>query len=233
MELRKHPEKELDRKRPLFFGIGLVIALSSTMIAFEWKFTGETAGPKDLDPRQKAEEIINEPILLRPEPKPQPSKPQPAEPEMPKPSASIEIVADDLPDIIIDPVVPDQLDNEINNIDVAAPSEEDVSNEPVPYAEKMPQFPGGEKAFLQYLGKNTRYTRLAQRMEIEGQVVVSFVVERDGSLTDIKVIKGLGAGLDEEAVRVLENSPGWEPGRQGGHDLRVRMMVPIRFKLNR
>ena len=97
--------------------------------------------------------------------------------------------------------------------------------------EVRPEPVGGIKAFYTYVGDNLQYPARARRMYIEGRVFIEFVVERDGSLTDIKVAKGIGAGCDEEAVRVISQAPKWNPGKQRGRAVRVRMVMPIMFKL--
>ncbi|MCK5371843.1 MAG: energy transducer TonB, partial [Cyclobacteriaceae bacterium] len=90
---------------------------------------------------------------------------------------------------------------------------------------------GGIKAFYDFVGANLRYPPRALRMGLEGRVFVEFVVEKDGSLTDIKVVKGIGGGCDDEAVRVISLAPKWNPGKQRGNAVRVRMVLPIMFKL--
>jgi protein TonB len=84
---------------------------------------------------------------------------------------------------------------------------------------------------MTYVSENLKYPVKASRMDIQGRVFVQFVVEKDGSLTDIQVVKGIGAGCDEEAVRVIKNAPRWEPGKQRGRPVRVKMILPIVFKL--
>jgi protein TonB len=88
------------------------------------------------------------------------------------------------------------------------------------------------KAFYAYVGKNMKYPAQARRMGIEGKVYVTFVVGKDGALTDVRVLKGIGAGCDMEAIRVLSGAPKWKPGKQRGRPVRVRMQLPIIFKLN-
>ncbi|HEX6890078.1 MAG TPA: energy transducer TonB, partial [Chryseolinea sp.] len=90
---------------------------------------------------------------------------------------------------------------------------------------------GGMPAFYEYVGKKLKYPAQARRMGIEGKVFVEFVIERDGTITDVKAIKGIGAGCDEEAVRVLQSAPKWKPGKQRGKPVRQRMVLPIAFKL--
>lgn len=98
--------------------------------------------------------------------------------------------------------------------------------------EEMPSPVGGLSAFYKYLNSNLKYPAQARRMGIEGRVFMIFVVERDGSLTDVSVLKGIGAGCDEESIRVLKNAPKWNPGKQRGNPVRVRFNFPIVFKLD-
>jgi protein TonB len=97
--------------------------------------------------------------------------------------------------------------------------------------EEMPQFPGGPSALLDYLGKNTKYPVVAEENGIQGRVTVSFVVERDGSISDVKVVKSVDPSLDKEAVRVVKSMPRWNPGRQNGSAVRVKYTVPVLFRL--
>lgn len=97
--------------------------------------------------------------------------------------------------------------------------------------EQVPEFPGGLAAFGKYLNKNIKYPAVARENNTQGRVIVSFVCERDGSLTDIKVVRGIGDGCDEEAVRVIKASPHWKPGIQNGRPVRVAYSVPISFTL--
>jgi protein TonB len=98
--------------------------------------------------------------------------------------------------------------------------------------EQVPDFPGGMEAFGRYLGKNIHYPAIARENNTQGRVIISFVCERDGSLTDIHVARGIGDGCDEEAVRVIKNSPKWKPGIQNGRPVRVAYSVPIAFTLS-
>jgi protein TonB len=97
--------------------------------------------------------------------------------------------------------------------------------------DKQPEFPGGMKRFYEYLGQAIKYPALAKRNNVEGKVFLSFVVEKNGFLTDIKVTKGLGSGTDEEATRVLKNSPAWNPGLIGGKPIRVKYNINVNFSL--
>ena len=104
-------------------------------------------------------------------------------------------------------------------------------NEIFTNVEVLPTFPGGLEQFGKFLGKNLRYPPIARENGIQGRVFCTFVVEKDGSLTDIKVARGIGGGCDEEAIRVLRSSPKWNPGVQNGRNVRVSYTVPIFFQL--
>jgi len=97
--------------------------------------------------------------------------------------------------------------------------------------ESMPEFPGGENAMMNYLATNIVYPGQAIDNNIEGSVYVSFIVETDGSVSNVEVLRGIGGGCDEEAVRVVAAMPKWKPGTQDGKPVRVQFRLPIRFKL--
>lgn len=97
--------------------------------------------------------------------------------------------------------------------------------------EAYPEFEGGMKAFYKFIQKNLRYPASALDQEKQGKVFISFVVERDGAISDVKVLKGVGYGMDEEASRVIKKSPNWKPGKQNGKTVRVRFNMPITFSM--
>jgi periplasmic protein TonB len=99
------------------------------------------------------------------------------------------------------------------------------------YVEQMPQPPGGMEGLMQYLGKNIKYPALALRNQVEGKVFVNFVVGPNGQISDVKVTKGIGAGCDEEAVRVISKMPAWSPGKQNGRAVSVSYTVPVTFTI--
>ena len=122
--------------------------------------------------------------------------------------------------------------------DVAAPiattAKTEITEEPEkPFVivEQMPQFPGGEREMMRFIKNNLRYPSTAIEMGISGVVTVNFVVGKDGRITRIHVIRGIGGGCDEEAVRILEKMPPWSPGRQGGIAVMVTYTVPFKFVL--
>lgn len=97
--------------------------------------------------------------------------------------------------------------------------------------EQMPSFPGGPSALMEWLSNNVKYPVVAQENGVQGRVVVSFVVERDGSITDVKVVRGVDPSLDKEASRVVKAMPRWIPGKQNGSAVRVKYNVPVAFRL--
>ena len=95
----------------------------------------------------------------------------------------------------------------------------------------MPEFPGGFKALTEYLSKEMKYPAIALRNGTSGMVNLSFVVDKEGNITDVKVVHSIGGGCDEEGVRVVEAMPKWKPGKQGGQKVKVQYYLPLNFKL--
>ena len=113
----------------------------------------------------------------------------------------------------------------------SAPVKASVSDEVFVVVEKQPEFPGGQEAMMKYLSDNIKYPMVAQENGIQGRVIVNFVVEKDGGLSDVQVVRGQDAALDKEAVRVIEAMPKWKPGVQRGERVRVRYTLPVVFRL--
>ncbi len=109
--------------------------------------------------------------------------------------------------------------------------EMDVEEQVFVVVESMPQFPGGYEILIKYLGENISYPKAAREAGIQGKVFVSFVVEKDGKVTNIKILRGIGGGCDEEAVKVVQNMPDWIPGKQRSVAVRVQFNLPISFTL--
>jgi len=98
--------------------------------------------------------------------------------------------------------------------------------------EEMPEFPGGDDARVKFLLENIKYPQKERINKTEGLVIVSFIVEKDGSITNVKVLKSISPPLDAEAIRVIKSMPDWTPGKQKGKPVRVQINMPIRFSLN-
>ena len=109
--------------------------------------------------------------------------------------------------------------------------ESEMSNEPFLVVENMPEFPGGESALMKFIAENINYPKAAQRIGVEGRVTLAFIIDEQGAITDIEVLRGIGAGCDEEAIRVLKLLPNYNPGKQRGVPVKVKMRLPINFNL--
>ncbi|WP_448518217.1 energy transducer TonB [Rhodoflexus sp.] len=209
------------------FSIGLAISLGIVLTAFEWKTYDEGKVTSLGSLQDVAEEVMEIP--------PTEQKPPPP----PKIIAPEIVEVPDEEDIKQDLEV--DLSVEVNQNTVvqkqevvkveAPPVKEEEVEEIFTIVEEGAEPIGGMEAFLKYVSKNLKYPAQARRMGVEGKVFVQFVVDRDGSITDVKVVKGIGAGCDEEAVRVIENAPKWKPGKQRGRPVKQRIVLPISFKL--
>jgi len=219
MEAKKNPEADLESRKGGFMLIGLLTALAITLVAFEW-----TAFERDLGDLGRLDMDLLEEEIIPPSATPPPPPPPP-----PAPTTVLEIV-DDKEDI----VEVEQIDMDIKEdtkVEIVV-REEVVDEEQIfTIVEEMPTFPGGEAELFKYLAKNTKYPPMAADAGISGVVHVSFVVDRDGKITDVKVLRGIGGGCDEEAIRVVKSMPAWKPGKQRGKAVRVSYNLPVRFTL--
>lgn len=224
MESKKSPKADLESKKIIFTQIGLIIALAATLLAFEWKSYDKTVeGFGDRIVEDVPEEII--PITEQ--------KVKPPPPPPPKKVVVINVVEDDVEvddDLMIDVEADD--DTEIEEYVPIEIEEEVVEEAPIfTVVESMPEFPGGQGELYKYLGNNIKYPVMAKESGIQGRVFVTFVVEKDGSITDVRLLRGIGGGCDEEAIRVVESMPNWKPGKQRGKPVRVQYNLPVKFTL--
>ena len=226
MELKKSTKADLENKKMIFTQIGLIIAMALMLVAFEWKTYEKTVldiGTRQVD--NVAEEII--PITE------QKVKPPPVAP--PKQIVKINVVEDDIKvDDDIDINVEADDNTEVQEYVAPVQQVEEESAEEVQIfmvVESMPEFPGGETSLYKYLAENIKYPQMAKESGIQGRVFVTFVVERDGSVTDVRVLRGIGGGCDEEAIRVVKSMPRWTPGKQRGKSVRVQYNLPVKFTL--
>jgi protein TonB len=164
-------------------------------------------------------------ITKQEEPKPQPV-------EVPQQTTQLEIVDDDVEtqDLEINAEV-DQQEVIEEYVPVEVEEEEVVEQEIFQIVEEMPSFPGGEAELLKYVATHIKYPQIARETGIQGRVFVGFVVEPDGSVSNVKILRGIGGGCDEEAVRVIKSLPKWKPGKQRGKAVRVSYQIPVLFKL--
>ena len=230
MEQRKTPKADLTKKRGLFMNLGLIMSLIFVISAFEWKFY-DNLQTIDLGELNYAEEeLLVIPNIVEP-----PTPP----PTMIHDPIIKEVENGEEADPIKDMVINNDKNKskvEITNFPPApkpvVTEEPDKTDDPFLIVESMPEPEDGLEKFYKFLGKKMKYPKQARRIGREGRVFVQFVVDIDGSLTELKVIKGIGAGCDEEALRVLKLAPKWKPGKQRGRPVKVRMSIPITFRFN-
>ncbi len=224
MEVKKSPKADLENKKSVFMQIGLVVVLSLVFIAFEW--TSTDADVNDgfrIDEEEVEEEII--PITTQEEVKPPPPPPPP------KVTDVLNIVDDDV-ELEEELVIEDTESSEDMEVDYSDMDSEEEEEAPVFFiVEDMPEFPGGDAALQKYLGTAVNYPVIAQENGIQGRVYVKFVINTDGSVTDVEIARGVDPSLDKEALRVVRDMPKWKPGKQRGKAVRVSYTVPINFVL--
>ena len=226
MEIKKSPKADLEPKKVIFTQIGLVVALSLVLIAFEWTTTDVAVSSMQMAEDVVAEEEII-PITRQEEVKPPPPPPPP------KVSDVLNIVDDDV-ELDDELVLMDTESNENITVDYKAVEvqEEEEADAPVFFiVEEMPVFPGGEEALRKYIAQSVKYPAIAQENGIQGRVFVAFVVNTKGEVTDVKIARGVDPNLDKEAIRVVNSMPKWSPGKQRGKAVKVSYTVPINFVL--
>lgn len=225
MEAKKTPSADLTKKTGMFLNLGLAVAVGLTLAAFEWKSFDDGA-LKDLGMTDdNFEELLDIPITEQPPPPPPPPVEQPIIQEIPD-----EVEIEEKIEVNFDVDVKEE--TVIKEVVIAEAPVEEKADEIFDVVETQPQPPGGMSGWNQYLSKNLKYPTQARRMGIEGTVIVVFVINTDGSIQDVEVLRGIGGGCDEEAVKVVQEAPNWEPGKQRGRPVRTRMRLPIRFKLS-
>ena len=220
MEVKKNPDANLEKKRAGFIFVGLVFSLAVVLLAFEYTTYDKTSSELgNLNLYLIEEEIVPIAQVVPPPP-----------PPPPKPTTVIEIV-DDEEEIEEELVVEDLEVDENTDVEIVEMEETVEEEEIFTIVEKMPTFPGGEAELFKWLGKNIQYPTMAQDAGIQGVVFVTFVVEKDGSVTGVRVLRGIGGGCDEEAIRRVKQMPRWEPGEQRGKPVKVQYNLPVRFTL--
>ena len=228
MEVKKSEKASLENKRLLFVEIGFVAALLITLGAFEWTSREKKGASLLAENTEIAEEEI---IPITQENTP----PPPEAPKIPIISDQIDIVDDDI-----------EVDDSFMNIDdsgdlgleirdyIEEVVEEVVEEEAVPFqlVETKPQFQGGDaNAFASWVAKNLEYPEIAKENGVQGRVMLQFTVNADGTISGVKVLRGVDPSLDKEAVRVVSSSPKWTPGRQRDRAVKVSYTFPVLFQL--
>lgn len=230
METKKSSAADIDKLRPRAFLLGLVAALSLLFVGLEYTVTpDDPLDDPDLLEQLSADSELSP--LLRPEnelvlaPK--------AEPE---PTVKLKIVEEDTQQELLQeeqPVETD-LDSDMSETEETEP-EPDEAEEPNPeqlrIVEDLPQFPGGPLEFIKWLTRNLKYPPQAQSARLQGKVVAEFIVNTDGSVTDVRITKSLSKPCDDEALRVLRMMPRWTPGIENDKPCRTKVCIPIIFRL--
>jgi protein TonB len=235
MEVKKTPRADLENERTTFFLIGLVFALATVYVLLEWR-SEETFSPnwEQLSNLYIEEELIEKPELISsPEPLMEENKPPEKVNDEPK------VAYEDFNIVQETPAVDETVAELFGETE--SKKEEEFSSSPpaqkmpdeVIYAdpEVMPQYPGGYTELNRFLFKNIKYPASATSQNIQGRVWCSFIVNKDGSVSDIRVEKGVYISLDQEAVRVLSLMPSWIPGTVRGEAVRVKFYLPVVFHL--
>ena len=203
MEVKKSPKADLEGKKSTWLLIGYVVVLAFMFVAFEW-----TQRDVKIDTSQAVADVVFEEELLE--------------------------IVDDQADIEESTTILNE-DNtpkvEVKYVPVQVVEEEPEEQTIFEVVENMPDFPGGQAALMQYLAKNIKYPTIAQENGTQGRVIVQFVVNKDGSIVDAKVVRSVDPYLDKEALRVINTMPKWKPGMQRGKPVRVKFTVPVMFRL--
>ena len=227
METKKTPKANLESKRPTWLLVGYVTVLAFMFVAFEWTrdIRVDTSGRINENVFEQDMEI---PLTRQPELTPSPP------PQVTPINDVLTIIDDDATaeETNFASLEETGEDVVIKHIPVTVDEEVVVEDDIFVVVEENPQFPnGGTAGLLQYLGKNIKYPTIPQENGTQGRVTVQFVVNKDGSIVDVKVIRGVDHYLDKEAVRVISTMPKWIPGKQRGVPVRCKFTVPVTFKL--
>ena len=228
MEIKKSEKANLENKKLLFIEIGLIISLLITYVAFEW--TSKETNTSMLEDNTEIlveEEIISTNMETPP--------PPPAAPKMPVLSDQIDIVDDEIEledDMFMN--LEDDASLGVEIMDYVEVEEEVVEEEAIPFqlVEEKPSFQGGDaNQFSKWVNSRLVYPEIAKENGVQGRVTLQFTVEKDGSVTKVRVLRGVDPSLDKEAVRVVSMSPKWKPGKQRDRAVPVTYTFPVIFQL--
>ncbi|MBR6466015.1 MAG: TonB family protein [Bacteroidales bacterium] len=229
MEIKKSPKANLENKKTLFREIGLIAALALVLLVFEWSTTD----------KEVSSLAANTTVITDEEQAPITQETPPPPPEQikePVMTEELQIVENDVK-VETDFISTDDSDQkiEIKPYVEAKPVEEEVEvEEEIPFAivEDKPMFQGKDaNEFTKWVYNNIEYPEIAKENGIQGRVTVQFTIDKDGSVKDVKVLRGVDSSLDKEAVRVIQKSPKWSPGKQRNKPVKVKYTFPIIFQL--
>ncbi|MDR1402915.1 MAG: energy transducer TonB [Tannerellaceae bacterium] len=228
METKKSVKANLENGKPASLLMGLTVALALLFVSFEWGVRDIKLLTDDRDGGIKWEEEM--PVTI-----PEATPPPPPPPTPLTVVTDVLIIVDDWVDTGIDIAstedTPDTAQRDVYVPPANAGEEEEDASAVFIVVEDMPQFPGGEAELLRFINKSIKYPVLAQENNTQGRVVCSFVVNRDGSVVDAEIVRGVDPSLDKEAIRVINTMPKWTAGKQRGKPVRVKYTIPITFRL--
>jgi protein TonB len=225
MQVKKSENASLEKDKLVYVLMGLVFTLSLVYVALEWT-EREVTKYEVTDTEFLFEEEVEIQQTTQETP---PPPPPPAVQEV----EVLNVVEDNVETESIDINTEDDKETEVViAAPVEAPVEEEEEEVVFVVVESMPEFPGGQQALFKYLSENVKYPVIAQENGIQGRVICQFVVNKDGSIVDVEVVRSGGdPSLDKEAIRVIKSMPKWKPGKQRGKAVRVKYTVPVNFKL--
>ena len=228
MEAKKTPKADLENRRGLYLEIGLVVIMAVVLAAFEKKSYDE----EQIEVVQRTAMDEVEDVIIQTQ---QEELPPPPPPEQPEVVTELNVIEDDAESKNEVDMSSFQRQEEATNIEITPvkieEEEEEAEDEIFQVVENDPEFPGGAEAMYKYLAQNIKYPQLARENNITGRVYLQFVVEKDGSVTNVKVMRDIGGGCGAEAVRVVKSMPKWTPGKQRGKAVRVYYQIPVNFSL--
>lgn len=226
MQVKKSQKASLEDKKIIYVLMGFVFVLSVCYVAFEW-----------IEKEVTKYEVADTDFLFEAEVEIQQTTQETTPPPPPPPAVQevevLNVVEDDVETESIEINTEDEKDVEVVIAPpVEAPVEEEEEEVIFMVVETMPEFPGGQQALFKYLSENVKYPVIAQENGIQGRVICQFVVNKDGAIVDVEVVRSGGdPSLDKEAVRVIKSMPKWNPGKQRGKAVRVKYTVPVNFRL--
>ncbi|WP_020530155.1 energy transducer TonB [Flexithrix dorotheae] len=224
---KKYPGVDLENYRGLIFKLGLILSLAFVLAVFEYPTFEEDTLVELQGERAEYDEMQEIPPTEH-KPPPPPKIMHPEIVEVPNEEEIEQEIEIDL-DVEADE---EAVVEEVQEILVEEDVDEEEEFEEIFQIVEDPAEPiGGYKAFYAFVGENLKYPRKALDLSVEGRVYIKFVVDKDGSLTNLQIARGIGAGCDEEALRVMSKAPKWKPGKQRGRAVRQQMVIPIVFKL--
>ena len=224
MQIKKSQHASLEDKKIIYVLMGFVFVLSLCYVALEWTEKEVTKYEVTDDEFLFEEEVEIQQTTQETPPPPPPPAVQEVE--------VLNVVEDNVETESIEINTEDDKEEVVIAAPIEAPEEEEEEEVIFVVVESMPEFPGGQQALFKYINENVKYPVIAQENGIQGRVICQFVVNKDGSIVDIEVVRSGGdPSLDKEAVRVIKSMPKWKPGKQRGKPVRVKFTVPINFKL--